>query len=296
MFQIRYQIRLQEVCSAFSRGPRVRTSTWKSTPRGGTFHGICCPSNGWVGGESGGRGVVWVCFFFWGGGEGCGLQWWEWCWCLLMELRFRNKLILRTVKRNWGSGSGWNTVQVGWWFLVQVCWAQLFRICWSVNLQGLEEKVATKCRFLADRKAEDSQKDLGLSRWRVKLLKVGKWKVNKKAVSWEFATSPCVIFRQPNCRTFINHISRAHPPVISHDKSRSHVVGFGKRWSARSPSKAGQESGRCLSSYLHYNHKSYQKSWKVKKIFEDENSRFKEWILNTSVLCFGWSREMVAYT
>lgn len=26
--------------------------------------------------------------------------------------------------------------------------------------QGLEEKVATKCRFLADRKGEDSQKDL----------------------------------------------------------------------------------------------------------------------------------------
>lgn len=106
----------------------------------------------WVGWEE-----LFGLFFFLGG---------VWFTVVRMVLMFiagismRNKLIMKKISRNWGSGSGWNTVQVGWWFLVQVFWAQLFWMCWSVNLQGLEEKVATKCRFLADRKAEDSQKDL----------------------------------------------------------------------------------------------------------------------------------------
>lgn len=43
----------------------------------------------WVGWEA-----LFGCFFLGGWG---GLQWWEWCWCLLMEFRFRNKLITRKV-------------------------------------------------------------------------------------------------------------------------------------------------------------------------------------------------------
>ena len=122
----------------------------------------------WVGWEG-----LFGCFFFVGGrgvvysGEnGADVYWWN---CDEKQTDYE-----KSFSRNWSSGSGWNTVQVGWWFLVQVCWAQLFKS----PIQGLEEKVATKCRFLADRKGEDSQKLLGLSRWRVKLLKV-RWASEK---------------------------------------------------------------------------------------------------------------------